>query len=70
MDTTSCPDCGRPAEVADRFVLDSTDGPIEHLQVRCVSRHCFVLPASTLERGKTCVHWSSAAADRVTVDWP
>jgi hypothetical protein len=24
------PECAAPAEVVDRFVLESTDGPIEH----------------------------------------
>ena len=35
--STHCPDCGRPAEVIDRFVLDSTAGPIEHVKIRCSS---------------------------------
>ena len=34
MDTTTCPECGAPAEVTDRSVLESTDGPIEHVRVR------------------------------------
>jgi hypothetical protein len=49
MEWTQCPQCGLVAEVVDRDVWPSTDGPIEHLHVRCVARHRFVLPAATLE---------------------
>ena len=50
MDLTTCPDCGAPAEVLDRFVLESTDGPAEHLRVFCLARHHFMLPAEMLSR--------------------
>ncbi len=50
METSRCPECGRPAEVVDRFVLDSTDGPVEHAHVRCVDRHHFRLPVEYLAR--------------------
>ena len=30
-DTIPCPQCGATAEIAKRFWLDSTDGPIQHL---------------------------------------
>ena len=43
MDTTTCPQCGAPAEVNDRFALESTDGPIEHATVVCVVRHRFTM---------------------------
>lgn len=52
MDMTTCPECGVPAEVRDRHVLFSTDGPIEHARVRCVGGHCFFLPVSSLS-GRT-----------------
>lgn len=40
VDTMACPECGRLAEVVDRFVLASTDGPIEHTRLRCdAGRH-------------------------------
>lgn len=48
MDMTTCPECGRTAEIEDRHVLESTDGPIEHAQVRCIARHCFFLPVEKL----------------------
>lgn len=35
---TGCPECGAPAEISDRFVLESTDGPLEHVTVRCAAR--------------------------------
>ena len=48
MDLTTCPECGLVAEVVDRDVWPSTDGPVEHAHVRCVSGHRFVLPVATL----------------------
>jgi hypothetical protein len=38
-DTIPCPQCGAPAQVTERFWLDSTDGPIEHLKMGCLSKH-------------------------------
>ena len=35
----SCPGCGVPAEIADRFSLPSTDGPVEHVVVDCAAGH-------------------------------
>lgn len=46
---TRCPECGACAEIVRRVVLESTEGPIEHAQVRCVSRHWFLLPVSYLD---------------------
>ena len=46
----TCLECGEIAEIRDRFVLPSTDGPIEHVQMLCVRRHSFVLPAAHLDR--------------------
>lgn len=48
MDLTTCPACGTIAEVVDRWVLESTDGPVEHLRTTCLARHWFVLPAASL----------------------
>jgi hypothetical protein len=46
----SCPDCGVPAEVTERFRLASTDGPIDHLVVHCAAGHYFRMPADMLTR--------------------
>ena len=46
MEWTRCPQCGLVAEVVDRDVWPSTDGPVEHVHVRCVDRHRFVLPVA------------------------
>ena len=48
MDLTACPECGHPAEIEWRTVLESTDGPIEHARVSCVRRHWFLLPVERL----------------------
>jgi hypothetical protein len=48
MDMTSCPECGEAAEIVNRHVLESTDGPIEHAKVACVHQHHFFLPVSRL----------------------
>jgi hypothetical protein len=45
---TACPECAALAEVAGRFVLESTDGPIEHVRVRCLHRHWFAMPTAAL----------------------
>lgn len=46
----TCPECGEIAEIRDRFVLPSTDGPVEHIQLLCLRRHGFVMPTASLER--------------------
>lgn len=43
-----CPECGLPAHVEWRAELASTDGPVEHVKIRCISRHWFFMPADTL----------------------
>ena len=37
LELTSCPACGSPAEVVDRFVVIEDRDPIEHVIVRCVT---------------------------------
>jgi hypothetical protein len=39
LEIVGCPECAAPAEIVDRFVLESTDGPIEHAIVTCTERH-------------------------------
>jgi hypothetical protein len=48
MDLTTCPHCGSIAEVLDRFVLESTDGALEHARIRCIAGHWFLLRAASL----------------------
>ncbi len=48
VDLTTCPDCRSIAEVLDRFVLESTRGPVEHARIRCIAGHWFLLPAASL----------------------
>ena len=50
IEWTRCPQCGQIAEVVDRDVLPSTDGPVEHVHVRCVAKHRFVMPVVSLAR--------------------
>ncbi len=50
VELTSCPDCGAPAEITRRDVLESTDGPIEHVGMRCVREHIFLMPVFLFDR--------------------
>jgi hypothetical protein len=40
---TTCPSCLKRAEIIDRFVLGSTDGPATHLKVRCADGHVYTV---------------------------
>ena len=62
MDTTTCPDCGAPTEVTDRSVLESTDGPIEHVRLQCLRRHWFLMSTGSLERFRAPVRPAAPAA--------
>jgi hypothetical protein len=48
MDLTTCPQCGNAAEITERDVLESTDGPVEHAKVVCVARHWFLMPVASI----------------------
>jgi hypothetical protein len=56
--TIPCPQCGAPARITERFWLDSTDGPLEHLKTGCVYNHWLTPRAEMVEQG-----WS-ATPDR------
>ena len=45
FELTTCPECGRPAEVVHRFAMSSTDGPVEHVKTRCITGPWFTVPA-------------------------
>jgi hypothetical protein len=40
--------CGLPAEVTCRFIMDSTDGPLESVMIRCPAGHVFNAPIELL----------------------
>jgi hypothetical protein len=44
----SCFGWGVPAEIADRFSLPSTDGPVEHVVVDCAVGHHYRMAADRL----------------------
>lgn len=44
LELTSCPECGLPAEVIDRIVLPTTNGPLEHVKTRCITGPWFLTP--------------------------
>ena len=44
----ACPQCSAPAQINERFWLDSTDGPVEHLVIGCGNHHWLTPPAETL----------------------
>lgn len=50
MELENCPEhlCQMPTEVIYRFSLASTAGPVEHVALRCVDQHQFVMPAENL----------------------
>jgi hypothetical protein len=57
MDVTGCPEpgCNLPAEILDRAILESTDGPIEHARIACLGGHRFLMPIEMLpERAVLC----------------
>ena len=47
-DTISCPQCGAPAQITERFRLDSTDGPVEHVKTGCERGHWFTPTVESL----------------------
>jgi len=44
----SCPSCGLPADMVDRFMLDGSPGPVEHVKIACAAGHWFTLPLDSL----------------------
>jgi hypothetical protein len=48
-DTIPSPQCGEPARIAERFWLDPTDGPVEHLKTGWLSKHWFTPRADTVQ---------------------
>jgi len=50
LDLTVCPEqgCSSAAQIFDRSAWESTDGPIEHVRIRCLNQHHFLLPVAML----------------------
>ena len=48
MDRTGSVRCGLPAEVQGRYVMRSTDGPLESVQIRCPLGHSFNGPVESM----------------------
>jgi hypothetical protein len=44
----SCPECGLPAEILDRFSLASTDGTVAHVALGCIGGHFFRMAVERL----------------------
>ena len=44
----ACPQCRAPAQITERFWLDSTDGPVEHVKTGCERGHWFTPTAESL----------------------
>jgi hypothetical protein len=48
MSSVTCPDCGAPAEITERFTLASTDGPVAHVALSCAGGHHYRMAADRL----------------------
>ena len=48
MNKTGSVRCGLPAEVQGRYVMRSTDGPLESARIRCPRGHWFNGPLESL----------------------
>jgi hypothetical protein len=66
MDLTACPQpgCDLPAEMVDRAVLGSTDGPLEHARLVCLGGHRFFMPTAMLAEGAASSHRRAVRANR------
>ncbi len=65
LNKTGSARCGLPAEVQGRYLMRSTDGPLESVRIRCPRGHWFNGPIEslTLERPDTSVE--SQAISRI-----
>jgi hypothetical protein len=43
-----CPRCGLPATITDRFTLNGSPDPVEHVKLVCVVGHWFTPPIESL----------------------
>jgi hypothetical protein len=63
MDQTGSVRCGLPAEVEGRYLMRSTDGPLESARIRCPRGHWFNGPVDSLTFGER----PDAAAEREAI---
>ena len=62
LDQNGAARCGLPAEVRSRFILRSTDGPVESAMIRCPAGHWFNGPIESLIWERTDKHDPGTAA--------
>lgn len=48
MEIVDCPECAAPAEIESSAALEGTYGAVEHVKIRCVLKHWFLLPREML----------------------
>jgi hypothetical protein len=60
--TIPCPQCGASAQISERFWLDSTAGPVEHLKIGCVNNHWLTPLAETIASAQPELTPAAAAA--------
>ena len=53
MDRHGAARCGLPAAVEYRYTMQSTDGPLESVKIRCPRGHCLNGPLESLTWEKT-----------------
>lgn len=51
MDDDGAVRCGLPAEVQDRYIVESTSGPLENVRIRCPLGHWYHCPVEFLYPG-------------------
>jgi hypothetical protein len=50
--TVTCPDCARPAVVLGRFDLQTADGPVAYLRIRCAGSLALIVAAAELDTSR------------------
>ena len=64
MDKDGAARCGLPAAVEDRYTMQSTDGLLESVRIRCPRSHYFNGPLESLTWDKSACTPSGAAVIR------
>ncbi len=68
MDKSGAVRCGLPAEVEGRYLMRSTDGPLESVRIRCPRGHWFNGPVESLvleERPDASVQFEAAEREAI-----